>query len=60
MIWERSALHQHWLNSYHPDASLSAAHSWRHEFAPARTRLREWVATNGTRLDRDRPTRVAA
>ena len=60
MIWELSALHQHWLNAYHPDAPLSAPAHWHHDFAAARVRLREWVATNGTRLDRDRPTRVTA
>lgn len=30
---------------------------WHRDFADARQRLREWVATCGTRLDRDRPTR---
>jgi hypothetical protein len=60
LIWELSALHLHWLNAYHPDAPLSAPTHWHHDFAVARVRLREWVATNGTRLDRDRPTRVTA
>ena len=60
MIWELSALHHHWLNAYHPDAPLSAPAHWHHDFAAARVRLREWVAINGTRLDRDRPTRVTA
>jgi hypothetical protein len=60
MIWELSALHQHWLNTYHPDSPLSAPAHWHHDFAAARVRLREWVAINGTRLDRDRPTRVTA
>ena len=27
------------------------------DFVDARQRLRDWVATSGTRLDRDRPTR---
>nr|WP_246377731.1 hypothetical protein [Nocardioides ginsengisegetis] len=58
LIWELSALHLHWLNSYHPDAPLSAPNHWHQDFAAARVRLREWVATNGARLDRDRPTRV--
>jgi hypothetical protein len=58
LIWELSALHLHWVNSYHPDASLSAPNHWHQDFAAARVRLREWVATNGTRLDRDRPTRA--
>jgi hypothetical protein len=60
LIWELSALHQHWLNAYHRDAPLSAPAHWHHDFSLARERLREWVATSGTRLDRDRPTRVAA
>jgi hypothetical protein len=60
LIWELSALHLHWLNSYHPDAPLSAPNHWHHDSAAARVRLREWVATNGTRLDRDRPTRLTA
>ncbi|MCC6833085.1 MAG: hypothetical protein IT200_17260 [Thermoleophilia bacterium] len=29
----------------------------RGDFHAAQTRLREWVALSGTRLDRDRPTR---
>ncbi|WP_141013692.1 hypothetical protein [Nocardioides sambongensis] len=58
LIWELSALHLHWLNSYAPDAPLSAPINWHHDFTLARTRLRDWVALNGTRLDRDRPTRT--
>ena len=60
LVWELSALHLHWLNSYHPDASASAALTWHRDFADSRNRLREWVATSGTRLDRDRPTRQTA
>ncbi|CUR54285.1 hypothetical protein [Nocardioides sp.] len=57
LIWELSALHQHWLNSYDPDGSPAAPLAWHRDFADARNRLREWVGTSGTRLDRDRPTR---
>lgn len=57
LVWELSALHQHWLQCYEPDASASAPLAWHRDFADARHRLREWVATSGTRLDRDRPTR---
>ena len=32
--------------------------AWHHDFAVARERLRDWVTISGTRLDRDRPTRV--
>lgn len=60
LIWELSALHLHWLNAYQHDSALSAPARWHHEFALARERLREWVANCGTRLDRDRPTRVTA
>lgn len=57
LVWELSALHQHWLNAYDPDGSPSAPLAWHRDFADARNRLREWVSTSGTRLDRDRPTR---
>lgn len=57
LVWELSALHQHWLNSYDPDGSPSAPLAWHRDFADARNRLREWVSSCGTRLDRDRPTR---
>lgn len=57
LVWELSALHQHWLNSYDPDGSPSGPLAWHRDFADARNRLREWVSTCGTKLDRDRPTR---
>lgn len=60
LVWELSALHLHWLNSYHCDGSASGPIAWHREFAEARHRLREWVSTCGTRLDRDRPTRQTA
>ena len=58
LVWELSALHTHWLNAYDPDGSPSAALAWHRDFADARNRLREWVSTCGTKLDRDRPTRL--
>jgi hypothetical protein len=58
LVWELSALHTHWLNAYDPDGSPSAPLAWHRDFADARNRLREWVSTCGTKLDRDRPTRV--
>src|SRR3954452_24429080 len=58
LVWELSALHTHWLNAYGPDGSPSAQLAWHRDFADARNRLREWVSTSGTKLDRDRPTRV--
>ena len=57
LIWELSALHQHWLSCYDPDGSPSGPIAWHRDFAEARYRLREWVSTCGTRIDRDRPTR---
>ncbi|WP_244929271.1 hypothetical protein [Nocardioides sp. W7] len=60
LVWELSALHTHWLSCYHPTASPSAPISWRRDFDDARRRLRDWVALCGTRLDRDRPTRITA
>ncbi|MFH5211152.1 hypothetical protein [Antrihabitans spumae] len=57
LVWELSALHLHWLGAYDPEQAGSAPFGWHRDFADARNRLREWVATSGTRLDRDRPTR---
>jgi len=59
LVWELSALHTHWPNAYDPDGSPSAPLAWHRDFADARNRLREWVSTSGTKLDRDRPTRLA-
>jgi hypothetical protein len=57
LAWELSALHLHWLGAYDPQQHGSAPLGWHRDFADARERLREWVATSGTKLDRDRPTR---
>ncbi|WP_411700500.1 hypothetical protein [Conyzicola sp.] len=57
LVWELSALHLHWLCAYDPDQHGSAPFGWHRDFADARQRLHDWVATSGTRLDRDRPTR---
>lgn len=59
LVWELSALHLHWLCAYDPEQSGSAPLGWHRDFADARNRLREWTASSGTRLDRDRPTRQA-
>ncbi|SEE47078.1 hypothetical protein [Jiangella alba] len=58
LVWELSALHQHWLNAYDPQQHASAPIGWLADFHAARHRLREWVTASGTRLDRDRPTRI--
>jgi hypothetical protein len=60
LVWELSALHLHWLCAYDPDQHGSAPFGWHRDFADARQRLRDWVATSGTRHDRDRPTRQTA
>ncbi|MCB1273807.1 MAG: hypothetical protein KDB25_05365 [Leucobacter sp.] len=57
LVWELSALHLHWIASYDPEQDASGPIAWHTDFALARERLREWVATCGTRIDRDRPTR---
>lgn len=60
LVWELSALHTHWLSCYHQTASPSAPIAWRRDFEDAKQRLRDWVAVSGTRLDRDRLTRVTS
>lgn len=57
LVWELSALHLAWLAAYAADADASAPLGWHGDFAEAAERLREWVLTCGTKLDRDRPTR---
>ena len=57
LVWELSALHLQWLAAYDPEQNGSAPLGWHRDFDAARKRLHEWVATSGTRLDRDRPTR---
>lgn len=57
LVWELSALHLHWLSSYYPDQSGSGPHAWHRDLPAACGRLRDRVATSGTRLDRDRPAR---
>lgn len=57
LVWELSALHLHWLCAYDPDQHGSAPFGWHRDFADARQRLHDWVATSGTRLERDRSTR---
>ncbi|MGP5054445.1 hypothetical protein ACTXJ3_04940 [Brachybacterium paraconglomeratum] len=60
LLWELSALHLHWLCAYDPEQDGSAPFGWHRDFADSRNRLRDWVASSGTRLDRDRPTRQTA
>lgn len=60
LVWELSALHIYWLSAYDPEGPPSGPVAWHREFAEARHRLREWVSTSGTRIDRDRATRLTA
>jgi hypothetical protein len=60
LIWELSALRQHWLICYDQQAKGNMGVVWHNDFAAARERLRDWVSISGSRLDRDRPTRVTA
>jgi hypothetical protein len=60
MVWELSAQHLTFRASYHRDASPTAPAAWRRDFWDSQHRLREMVAACGTRIDRDRPTRVTA
>ena len=58
LIWELSALKQHWEICYDQQAKGNMGVVWHNDFAIARERLRDWVSISGTRLDRDRATRV--
>lgn len=58
--WELSALRQLWLSCYDQQAKGNMGTLWHAEFAAARERLRDWVTISGTRLDRDRATRITA
>ncbi len=60
LVWELSALRQHWLCAYDPQQHGSAPLGWHRDLADARIRLRDWVTMSGTRLDRDRSTRQTA
>ncbi len=59
LVWELSALHQHWLACYGDGASGSAPLQWHRDFDDTRHRLRRWVAACGTQTTADRPTLVA-
>lgn len=60
LVEELSALRTHRIAAYHPSQNGSAPYGWMRDFHEAKARLREWVQASGTRLDRDRPTRVTA
>lgn len=52
LVWELSALHLHWLCTYHPEQDGYEPFGWHRDFADARARLRKWVAASATRLTR--------
>lgn len=58
MVEELSALRQDRLFCYDRQAKGNMALVWHQGFAAARERLRDWVMIAGSRLDRDRPTRI--
>lgn len=60
MRWELSALRQLWLSCYDQQAKGNMGITFHAEFAAARERLRDWVTISGTRLDRDRATRITS
>lgn len=60
LVWELSALHLRWLGAYDPAQNAAGPLAWMTDFHAAQHRLRAWVSTSGTRLDRDRPTRITA
>ena len=58
LLWELSALRQHWMFCFDPQAKGNQALAWHQDFASCRERLRDWGTIAGTRLDRDRATRI--
>ncbi|AZT97640.1 hypothetical protein [Brevibacterium aurantiacum] len=60
LLWELSALRQQWLTCFDAQAKGNMGIVFHAEFAAARERLRDWVTISGTRLDRDRATRITA
>lgn len=58
MLEELSALRQDRLFCYDRQAKGNMGAIWHQNFAIARERLRDWVMIAGSRLDRDRPTRI--
>lgn len=58
LVWELSALHVAWDAAHDRQAAPTAALDWDQKWELAKTRLRGLVAESGTRVDRDRPTRL--
>lgn len=60
LVEELSALHLHYLGSFHRDQDGSGPLGWHADFDTWQKRMREWVTIAGTKLDRDRDTRQTA
>lgn len=60
LVEELSALHLHYLGSFHQDQDGSGPMGWHADFDTWQKRMREWVTITGTKLDRDRDTRQTA
>lgn len=58
--WPRSAIKSSAFRAYDPDQHGSAPFGWHRDFADPRKRIHDWVATSGTRLERDHPIREVA
>ncbi|MDR2975453.1 MAG: hypothetical protein LBV00_12230 [Propionibacteriaceae bacterium] len=59
LVEHLSALHTHWLASYDPEQHGSAPFGWIRDLDEWKLRMREAVAMLGTRLDADRPHKLA-
>ena len=60
LVEELSALHLHYLGSFHQDQDGSGPMGWHADFDTWQKRMREWVTITGTKLDGGRETRQAA
>ncbi|MDR2566727.1 MAG: hypothetical protein LBC97_11885 [Bifidobacteriaceae bacterium] len=59
LVEHLSALRTHWQAAHHPDQSGSGPFGFLRDLEEWKTRMREAVATLGTRMDQDRPARLA-
>jgi len=59
LVEHLSALHTHWLAAYDPEQHGSAPFGWIRDLDEWQGRMRELVAMLGTRIDADRPHKLA-
>jgi hypothetical protein len=59
LVEHLSALHTHWLAAYDPEQHGSAPFGWIRDLDEWKQRMREVVAMLGTRIDADRPHKLA-